>query len=248
MTRMCYPAGVLLLDLTMRMMGGAAPQGTETRMLLLQRVDAPNGERLPRSGFSHSRAISWHVFVSPGNDVALAFITLFSLGFYGWPEKAEPGGETQTMNNKNEKGESQGRRTSTEFDWGSFAIRLVATLVLVLLTYNPSGWSYAHWLQNSFSNDGLGPAHFVVGVIVLIGCVILLTATQRSMGTFGLILEALLFGGIVWMLIDFGILSINSVTAFTWVILVILSVMLAIGLSWSHVWRRLTGQFEVDDD
>ena len=50
------------------------------------------------------------------------------------------------------------------------------------------------------------------------------------------------------MLIDFGILSINSVTAFTWVILVILSVMLAIGLSWSHVWRRLTGQFEVDDD
>jgi hypothetical protein len=38
------------------------------------------------------------------------------------------------------------------------------------------------------------------------------------------------------------------VTEFTWVILVILSVMLAIGLSWSHVWRRLTGQFEVDDD
>jgi len=23
--------------------------------------------------------------------------------------------------------------------------------------------------------------------------------------------------------------------------------LLAVGLSWSHVWRRLTGQFEVDD-
>mgnify|MGYP000240566853 CR=1 FL=1 len=55
-------------------------------------------------------------------------------------------------------------------------------------------------------------------------------------------------GGIVWLLVDFGILSIDSVSQFTWVILVILSVMLAIGLSWSHVWRRLTGQFEVDDD
>jgi hypothetical protein len=43
-------------------------------------------------------------------------------------------------------------------------------------------------------------------------------------------------------------LSIDSVTEFTWVILIILSLMLAIGLSWSHVWRRLTGQFEVDDD
>jgi hypothetical protein len=31
------------------------------------------------------------------------------------------------------------------------------------------------------------------------------------------------------------------------VILVILSVMLAVGLSWSHVWRRMTGQFEVDE-
>ena len=161
---------------------------------------------------------------------------------------ADPGGVTQTMNNENEKAESRGRRTSAEFDWGSFAIRLAATLVLVIATYNPSGWSYAHWLQNGFSNDGLGPQHFVVGVIVLIGWVILLAATQRSMGTLGLILEALLFGGIVWMLIDFGILRIDSVTAFTWVILVILSLMLAIGLSWSHVWRRLTGQFEVDDD
>ncbi len=152
------------------------------------------------------------------------------------------------MDNKNEKAATGGRRKTSEFDWASFALRLAATLVLVLATYNPSGYSYAHWLQDGFSNDGLGPEHFVVGVIVLIGWVILLTATQRSMGTFGLILEGLLFGGIVWLLIDFGLLSIDSVAKFTWVILVILSVMLAIGLSWSHVWRKLTGQFEVDDD
>jgi hypothetical protein len=153
-----------------------------------------------------------------------------------------------SMNNKNEASRSGSSRTSAEFDWSGFGWRLVATLVLVLATYNPSGWSYAHWLKNGFSNSGLGPEHFVVGVIVLIGWVILLTATQRSMGTFGLILEGLLFGGLVWLLVDFGVLRIDSVSRFTWVILVILSVMLAIGLSWSHVWRRLTGQFEVDDD
>ena len=152
------------------------------------------------------------------------------------------------MDNKNENPATAGRRTSAEFDWTGFLIRLAATLVLVLATYNPSGWSFAHWVQNGFSNSGLGPEHFVVGVIILIGWVILLTATQRSMGTFGLILEALLFGGLVWLMVDFGILSIDSVTKFTWVILIILSVMLAIGLSWSHVWRRLTGQFEVDED
>jgi hypothetical protein len=152
------------------------------------------------------------------------------------------------MNNKNDSGRSGGRRTSAEFNWGGFFIRLVATLVLVLSTYNPSGWSFAHWLKSGFSNSELGPEHFVVGTIALIGWVILLTATQRSMGTLGLILEALLFGGLVWMLIDFGVLRIDSVSSFSWVILIILSLMLAIGLSWSHVWRRLTGQFEVDDD
>ena len=152
------------------------------------------------------------------------------------------------MNDKTQAATAGRRRTSAEFSWGGFAIRLVATLVLVLATYNPSRWSYTHWLKNGFSNSGLGPEHFVVGVIVLIGWVILLTATQRSMGTVGLILEALLFGGMVWLLIDFGVLRIDSVSQFTWVILIILSVMLAIGLSWSHVWRRLTGQFEVDDD
>ena len=152
------------------------------------------------------------------------------------------------MNQKNDTDASRDRRTSAEFDWLGFVIRLAATLVLVLATYNPSGWSFAHWLKNGFSNSSLGPEHFVVGVIILIGWVILLTATYRSMGTLGLVLEALLFGGLVWLLIDFGALDIDSVSEFTWVILIILSVMLAIGLSWSHVWRRLTGQFEVDDD
>ncbi len=40
-------AGVLRLDLMMRMMGGDTPQGNETRMLLLERIDAPPGEGLP---------------------------------------------------------------------------------------------------------------------------------------------------------------------------------------------------------
>ena len=179
---------------------------------------------------------------------SLATDTHYSLGSRGCFETRNATWKERTMNNKNEMASTGGRRTSAEFDWMGFLIRLAATLVLVLATYNPTGWSFTHWLQNGFSNSGLGPEHFVVGVIIRIGWVILLTATQRSMGTFGLILEGLLFGGLVWLLVDFGILSIDSVTEFSWVVLIILSVMLAIGLSWSHVWRRLTGQFEVDDD
>ena len=150
------------------------------------------------------------------------------------------------MGNSDDK--SDGRRVSKELNWAGFLLRLAATTVLVLATYNPSGWSFVHWLRQAFSTSSLGPEHFVLGILILIGWIILLTATQRSMGTLGLILGGALFGGVVWMLVDFGVLRIDSVSEFTWVILIILSLMLAIGLSWSHVWRRLTGQFDTDED
>lgn len=139
------------------------------------------------------------------------------------------------------------RGSSRELDFAGFMMRLVGTTVLVLATYNPSGWSFVHWLRNGFADGALGPEHFVSGIVLIIGWIILLTATFRSIGMLGLILGTSLFGGLVWLLIDFGVLSIDSRSELTWVILIVASLVLAIGLSWSHVWRRLTGQFEVDD-
>ena len=81
----------------------------------------------------------------------------------------------------------------------------------------------------------------------MIGWVILLAATQRSLGVLGLMLGAMLLGGVVWLLVDIGWLNVASVPNATWVALICIAMLLAVGLSWSHVWRRLTGQFEVDD-
>lgn len=143
---------------------------------------------------------------------------------------------------------NENTRTSRELDLPGFLLRLVATTALVLATYNPSGWSYVHWLKSAFTDNVMGPEHFVIGVVLVIGWIILLSATYRSMGLLGLILGAALFGGLVWLLIDLGVLSIDSASELTWIVLVVASMVLAIGLSWSHIWRRLTGQFEVDDD
>ena len=66
-------------------------------------------------------------------------------------------------------------------------------------------------------------------------------------GAFGLILGGSLLGGVVWLLIDVGLLDVDTLTSATWVSLICVALLLAVGLSWSHVWRRLTGQFEVDD-
>jgi hypothetical protein len=143
---------------------------------------------------------------------------------------------------------SKSAKTSRELDLTGFLFRLVATTLLVLATYNPGGFSFAHWVKTAFAENGLGPEHFVVGVVLVIGWIVLLSATYRSMGLLGLILGAAMFGGLVWLLVDIGVLSIDSTSELTWIILIVASIVLAIGLSWSHVWRRLTGQFEVDGD
>ena len=45
----------------------------------------------------------------------------------------------------------------------------------------------------------------------------------------------------------YGLLKADSVDAIAWIVLVCLAGVLAIGLSWAHIWRRLTGQYSVDD-
>jgi hypothetical protein len=151
------------------------------------------------------------------------------------------------MNDKNKKPSASGR-VSREFSLFSFVWRFAASLMLVLATYNPGGYSYYHWLRYALTDNGeLGPEHFVVGIVLVIGWMILLGATQRSLGGIGVFLVGALLAGLVWLAVDLGWLSLDTPSMTTWVVLVCVALALAVGLSWSHVWRRLTGQFEVDD-
>lgn len=126
-----------------------------------------------------------------------------------------------------------------------FLLRLLFALFLVMLTYNPSGYSYLHWLQNSFSN--FGPLLAISGISLIICWVIYIRATLRSLGLIGLILAGLFFATIIWLFIDWGWLSLNNVNAVSWVILILFSVILAVGISWSHLRRRISGQVDADD-
>lgn len=126
-----------------------------------------------------------------------------------------------------------------------FLLRLLFAIVLVFLTYNPSGYSYSHWLQNDISN--FGPLLGVAGISLIIGWVIYIRATLRSLGTLGLILATLFFSAIIWLFIDWGWLGLDNVTAMSWVILVLLSAVLAVGISWSHIRRKISGQVDADD-
>jgi len=126
-----------------------------------------------------------------------------------------------------------------------FLRRFAVAIVLVFSTYNPSGYSYYHWLSENISSPT--PLLALAGVVLLIGWAIFLRATTRSLGFIGLSLAAAFFGILIWMIVDAGWLHPDSVTAFTYIFLVILCAILAVGISWSHIRRRMTGQVDVDE-
>ncbi len=134
---------------------------------------------------------------------------------------------------------------ATEFNIGSFIGRWAFAAILVFGTYNPTQYSYTGWVFAE--GTSLGPLVALAGVALLIAWIIFLRATFLSMGWLGIILGAALFGCVIWLFFDLGWLDLDSPSEISWVVLVFLSLILAAGMSWSHIRRRLTGQFDVDD-
>ena len=134
---------------------------------------------------------------------------------------------------------------ATEFTAGSFLGRWIFAVILVFGSYNPSGHSYITWLLAE--QTAFGPVVVIAGLVLLIGWIIYLRATFLSMGWLGVSLGAALFASIIWLLVNIGWLSLDSTGVITYLALLLLSLILATGMSWSHIRRRLTGQFDVDD-
>lgn len=130
-----------------------------------------------------------------------------------------------------------------------FLVRFVFALALVLGTYNPSGYSYFHWIAQTFPDSltHLTPEKALAGVTLLIGWAIFLNTTFRSIGWLGVILGAAFFGCLVWLLFDHGLLSTENSHVVTYTIEALIAAILALGMSWSHLRRRWSGQQDVDD-
>ena len=67
-----------------------------------------------------------------------------------------------------------------------------------------------------------------------------------ALGNLGIILCALVLGTLVWLLYDMGLMSSTRSSVMVWLILVVIGIILGIGLSWSLIRQRTTGQVEVD--
>ncbi len=130
-----------------------------------------------------------------------------------------------------------------DFNFVSFLLRLLFAVLLVFLTYNPTEYSWVAWLQTDVQPVYLA----ATGIVLLIGWVMYLRATWNSLGPIGTLLAAAFFGIIIWLLVEWQFFTLDDGTVIQWLVLVVVSGVLAVGMSWSHVRRRLTGQYDTDE-
>lgn len=135
----------------------------------------------------------------------------------------------------------------TKFTLTNYLIRLGAALVLVFATYNPTGWSYFHWAKRALLDwSSVEPLLVLGAILLIIGWAIFLRATMRSLGPFGLALAIAFFAVLIWILITW-FPGLTNNTALIYLLLIGLGGVLSMGLSWSHIRRRMTGQLDVDE-
>lgn len=127
-----------------------------------------------------------------------------------------------------------------------FILRWLTALALLAATYNPTQYNFVKWVMTPSDNSSIS-LMALAGLLLLIGYIIYLRATLRSIGGFGMMLVLALVGALLWVLYDFGLLRLDDAGLNVWLGLLALSLVLGVGLSWSHVRRALSGQADMDD-
>ncbi|MEH6645050.1 DUF6524 family protein [Sulfitobacter sp.] len=125
-----------------------------------------------------------------------------------------------------------------------FIMRWVCAFLLLAATFNPTEYNYVQWAR-SYGSMNISIA-VLTGLVLLVGFIIYLRATLRSIGGFGMVLVLAVVGAGLWVLYDLGVLRMDDPSMNVWLGLGALSFVLAIGLSWSIARRALSGQEDVD--
>lgn len=127
-----------------------------------------------------------------------------------------------------------------EFTAGGFMMRWLASLFVVFATYNPSGYSYYHWIVAG-SDDPLS-LKIAAGAFLATSYLVAARLSRAAVGTSGFVT-----GLVAAILFSYGVASLVSASGslgrvLHYVYLASLATAIAVGISWSHMKHRLTGQ------
>ncbi|CAK0749837.1 putative DUF4175 domain-containing protein [Azospirillaceae bacterium] len=134
------------------------------------------------------------------------------------------------------------------FNFVSILFRWVFSLTVVCATYNPTGYSYYHWIVSpvtSPSNTFFLKLFFGI-LLTTIYCVYG-TAIWRSVGPVGISLVMAAFMALIYVLSEHQLLDLRNNGAIATVFNALIATLLTAGVSWSHIRTRLTGHVDAKD-
>ena len=126
----------------------------------------------------------------------------------------------------------------------NFLVRWVFILFLVFATYNPSGRSYYHWAV-----DGDAPSTIiaVVGIAIFACYAFIVRAMWRSIKPVGAMFVIVFLAFFNVMLVDVGFVTVTGDWVVTVMFLLSLATLFVIGVSFSAIRARISGQIDSDD-
>jgi hypothetical protein len=131
------------------------------------------------------------------------------------------------------------------FTYHGIIVRWLFAMFLVFAFYNQTGYSYIHWLMDAEDTRWSFKILVGTGLVTLLATFFL--GTLRALGIIGILLGVTFFSAITWTLVDLGVLPELTYPLFVTITLVVTASMLAIGISWSHIRSRLSGQIDSND-
>jgi hypothetical protein len=114
-------------------------------------------------------------------------------------------------------------------------LRFLAVFVLVLVTWNPEGRSFVHWVSDW--EQGITPPKAFVGVVLTIAWVAAFVTSWKSLGVIGTGLLAALVGTGLWMAADWVGVTLSG-RAISYLVLVSIAAVLSSAMSWKAFRNR----------
>jgi len=127
----------------------------------------------------------------------------------------------------------------------AWCLRFVALLALVVLTWNPDGRSFVHWVTDL--EDGITATKAFVAVVFTIAWVVAFVSSWKSLGVIPTGLLAALVGTGLWALADWTGATISA-RGISYLVLVAIAFVLATAISWREARGALSRRFRGSEE
>lgn len=126
-----------------------------------------------------------------------------------------------------------------------FLLRWLGAFALLAAIFNPTRWNYVTWAREAWGQQT--PLIVFCGLVLAVIAMVYLVSTMRSIGILGALVIAAIFAAGLWVLTDWGLLGLSNSALNIWLGILALSLILGVGMSWSILRQRLSGQQTTDE-